>query len=211
LFHLNKNKINLSKILLEKTKVPILILDHLWLENFIERATNERVKALETKVLDLLKENANLTEKAKVLQLNKKKYLKEIITLTTEAYDKNNSAAKNKINELRKSILDVNTELHDNVKKIDKLPERLETANRELLEETVNTCYGRVMNGNKRLEALNPEIDTLREELKTLVDEKVALEEEVSKSYLLLHNLVGIEIIEAIDREYEKSGNSKWF
>ena len=207
----SKNRIHLTKLLLAKTKVPILILDHTWLKNFVERETNEIVKDLEKRLLDLLKETSHLTERLKELDRNKKNHLHEIITLTTEAYEKNNTVAKERINELQEMVLNINKELQETEKTLNGLPEELETTNITLLEETVNSCYEKMMVGNERLSVINPQVENLREQLKTLVGEKAVLEEEVSKSYTLLHSLVGKEIIELIDKEQSRLGNKKWF
>lgn len=205
------NKIDMSKLLLETTKVPILILDKVWLENFPERLTNEKIQSLEQNLLDLLKENANLTEREKELQLNKKRYLNEIINLTPEAYEKNNVEAKNKINQLSNLVNNANNELEEVSKRLSKLPNKLEKANRTLLQETVNICYNKSKESAKKLENINPIIEQLRSELKQLIDEKTVLEETMLKSYTLLHDIVGVEIIEALDNKSEKAGNKKWF
>lgn len=201
----------MSKLLLETTKVPILILDKVWLENFPERLTNEKIQSLEQNLLDLLKENANLTEREKELQLNKKRYLNEIINLTPEAYEKNNVEAKNKINQLSNLVNNANNELEEVSKRLSKLPNKLEKANRTLLQETVNICYNKSKESAKKLENINPIIEQLRSELKQLIDEKTVLEETMLKSYTLLHDIVGVEIIEALDNKSEKAGNKKWF
>jgi hypothetical protein len=179
----------------------MLILDSLWQEQFKNKKT-ERITKLETKIKELLKENARLTEAEQALIQKKKECLRQILKLSESVHEQNDLEAKEATNVFQRAVIDINSELTAVEKKADSLPKELEDANRELLLETISIIYFDLRQKQERIKELAPKIDNLRKDLQHASAERAASEEEAARTYQLLHNLVGREIINRLDSLY---------
>jgi len=184
-------------------KAPILILDSLWQEQFRDKKT-EKIKSLEIKIKNIMKENARLAETEKSLIYKKKECLKQIRELAADVHERNDQEAAKATGIFRNAVVDINGELAELSKKADKLPGEMESANRELLAETVSVVYFSMRDSQARLNVLGPKIERLREEVQRLTKEQISCEEEAARTYQLLHNLVGHEIVNIMDQEYKR-------
>jgi len=185
----------------ENIKAPILILDPLWQERFRGRKT-EKINALETKIKELMKDNARLVETEKMLVTKKKEYLSQIRQLAVDVHQYKDQEAIKATEAFRNAVCDINDELGDIDKKAIKLPTELEKANRELLAETVSVIYFSMRDSQARLKELGPEIERLRGQIQSLTKEQIACEEEAAGTYQLLHRLVGWEVVNILDQEF---------
>ena len=186
-----------------KIKAPILILDSLWQEQFKGRKT-EKIESLEAKIKDLMKENARLAETEKLLVNKKKECLNQIRQLAVDVHEYKDQEALKATEAFKNAVTDINSELVSIDKKADKLPEELENANRELLAETVSIIYFSMRDSQARLKELGPEIDRLRGEVQSLTKEQIACEEETARTYQLLHKLVGREVVNILDQQFNQ-------
>ena len=182
-------------------KAPILILDSLWQEQFRGRKT-EKIEALEAKIKDLMKDNARLAETEKMLINRKKEYLSQIRQLAVDVHVNKDQEAIKATEAFRNAVCDINDELGDLDRKADRLPEELENANRELLAETVSIIYFSMRDSQARLKELGPKIERLRNEIQSLTKEQIACEEEAARTYQLLHNLTGCEVVNILDQRF---------
>jgi len=192
----------INPIVFADIKAPLLILDPLWQEQFRNRKS-EAIINLETKIKNLMKENARLLETEKSLIRKKQECLSQIRQLTRDVHDYNDKDAAQATEMFKTAVFDINTELDDLGKKADKLPKELEDANRELLAETVSIIYFSMRNSQARLQALVPEIERLRGEVGRLVAEQIECEEEAARTYQLLHKMVGREVVNILDQQHE--------
>ena len=181
-------------------KAPILILDPLWQEQFKGRKTG-KINALETRIKDLMKENARAAETEKLLIHKKKECLKQIRQLAVDVHDYKDQEAIKATEVFKNAVGDINTELDNLNKKADKLPKELEDANRELLAETVSIIYFNMRDSQARLKEIVPEIERLRGEVQRLTKEQISCEEEAARTYHLLHKLVGREAVNILDQQ----------
>jgi len=183
-------------------KAPILILDSLWQEQFRNRKT-ERVALLETKIKDLMKENARLAENEQILINKKKECLSQIRKLSGDVHEYKDPEAMKATELFKNAVNDINSELDALGRKADKLPLELEDANRELLAETVSAIYFSMRDSQSRLLELGPEIERLRGEVQRLTTEQIACEEEAARTYQLLHKMVGREVVNILDQQFK--------
>ncbi|MCL2351292.1 MAG: hypothetical protein FWC55_02040 [Firmicutes bacterium] len=191
--------------MLDGIRVPILILDPVWLA-FFRNAGDERIKALQAAVKERLKEIAKVNETREALVKRKRECLARILGMSADAHDRNSQAAREQIDKDNAAVRRINGELEKLDERAEKLPELLEKANKKLLFETVSEYYVKMRERRARLEELNPRIDRLRGELRSLSDEKLAHEEEIGRTYTLLHGLVGSELIEKLDAAFDGDG-----
>ncbi|MDR1913392.1 MAG: hypothetical protein LBQ68_02770 [Clostridiales bacterium] len=184
--------------LLADIKPPTLILDALWQEQF-KNHKSTKIISLERKITDLMKEHARYRETEEDLIRKKKECLRHIINLSQDAHNKNSLEAKEAISEFQKAVLDINNELEQIEKKSDKLPPQLDKANREMMLETVFGIYFNLRKSRARSQALIPIIEKIRLELRQATAEKADCEEEAARTYQLLHNMIGSELLNLLD------------
>jgi len=192
----------IDPIIFEDMKVPLLILDPLWQEQFRDRKT-DKINTLETKIKSILKEISRLTEAEKKLKHKKKECLSQIRKLTVDVHDYRDKDAIKATELFKIAVVDINSELDELGRMADKLPKDLERVNRELLAETVSIIYFSMYNSKERLESITPEIERLRGEVHRLTLEQVECEEETGRTYQLLHKMVGREVVNILDQQFQ--------
>jgi len=192
----------IDPIIFEDLKVPLLILDPLWQEQFRDRKT-DKINNLETKTKGILKEISRLTEAEKKLKQKKKECLSQIRKLTVDVHDYRDKDAIKATELFKIAVVDINSELDELGRMADKLPKDLERVNRELLAETVSIIYFSMYNSKERLESLTPEIERLRGEVHRLTLEQIECEEETGRTYQLLHKMVGREVVNILDQQFQ--------
>ena len=188
--------------MLDGVRVPILILDPVWLAYF-KGIDNESIRELQEAVKGRLKEIAYVNEQREALIKRKRECLTRILSLTTDAHDKNSQEAREQIDRDNAAAVRINQELESLDARAEKLPALLEKANKRLLFETVSVYYQQMRARRERLLEIDPRIDRLRGELRALTDEKLAHEEDIGRTYSLLHSLIGNELIEELDARFD--------
>jgi len=181
-------------------RAPLLILDPLWQEQFRNKKT-EKITYLETKIKDLMKENARLKEAEQALIKKKKECLNQIRMLAEDIHKFKNHEAIKASEVFKTAVCNINSELDEIGKQADKLPDELEAANRELLAETVSIIYFSMRESQDRLKTISPEIERLRSEIQHLVTEQIECEEEAARTYQLLHKMVGRGVVNILDEQ----------
>lgn len=199
----NKNTKEINIDIIKNEKLPILTLDKNWHNMFPPGHKTEKMIELEAEVNNLLKEQGNLTNKQKEYGNLKKEFLNKIIALTTDAYDNDSQSAKKDINQSGKYIEEINSELKGIEERLYEIPRQIKSVNSELFKESVKLCYEQMKDNKVRIKQLNMEISDLRQRLKDRIDEKQTKEEQVERVYIFLHNLVGADIINKIDKYLE--------
>jgi len=197
----NTRQSRIDPSLFANIRAPLLILDPLWQEQFRNRKT-ERITFLETKIKDLMKENARLKETEQTLVKKKRECLNQIRMLSADIHEHKNQDAIKDIELFKTAVYDINSELDALGRQSDKLPADLEDANRELLAETVSVIYFSMRDSQARLKIISPEIERLRSEIQRLVTEQVECEEEAARTYQLLHKMIGRDIVNVLDTQF---------
>jgi len=187
---------------LKYSKVPILVLDKLWHDIFSSTRKTKQIMVLETNLNNLIKKQGQLTNDRKDYIKLKKRMMKEILELTSDAYELENEQAKDKMVKNQQYVLEINEKIEQIDEQLKLLPGEIQRANGELLEESVKICYAEMRAGRKEMKELNERIEHLRTELKECLDKKTINEENVEQLYSYLHHLVGADFIEKLDQEY---------
>lgn len=187
---------------LKYSKVPILVLDKLWHDIFSSTRKTKQIMVLETNLNNLIKKQGQMTNDRKDYIKLKKRMMKEILELTSDAYELENEQAKDKMVKNQQYVLEINEKIEQMDEQLKLLPGEIQRANGELLEESVKICYAEMRAGRKEMKELNERIEHLRTELKECLDKKTINEENVEQLYSYLHHLVGADFIEKLDQEY---------
>ncbi|NMB33028.1 MAG: hypothetical protein GX992_02140 [Clostridium sp.] len=202
----SKKRINkLDEKILRKNNISILLLDERWNAIFRNIEKTEDIKAAETKLKELLKEEARLISERKGMLAKKKENLDRIIHLTPEAYDKNSEPAREEMKRLKTKTKDINRRLENTKIQIENMPSKIREANIKLLECTINSVYFRMRKNRKRLEELEELIETTKNQLGEYIDERERLSGDDTDIYAYFHDLLGGEELEKLDMMHFKT------
>lgn len=201
-FPWSKKEAGLDLELLRQSRVPILILDQVWHNIFPPEKKTKSILQLEEKLHHLLKQQGKLNNDLKDYLKLKKKLMDQILELTTEAFTNQNERAKRDMERNQKNILEINEKLEQIEDRLHVIPDEIQEVNGKLLEESVKVCYKEMKEHQASLSQLNSWIEETRELLKKRLEEKTIHEEKATKIYSYLHDLVGAEVIEYLDKNY---------
>lgn len=185
---------------LKKNKIPILVLDKNWHYMFPPGRKTQKMLNLENNLNQLLKEQGRLINEEKDYNRFKKDCMNNIMELMEEAYTNENSEAQKNMSKSQKYIEQINNKIDSIEDRLIMLPIEIKNVNNELLSESINMCYSEMKADKEKIEQLDKEINELREQLKDRIDEKTVKQEIIDRTYTFLHNLVGVDIINKIDK-----------
>ncbi|NLJ88905.1 MAG: hypothetical protein GX327_09085 [Epulopiscium sp.] len=195
-----KKEVSIDYALLKK--IPILILDKKWHNIFPHEKKTKKILMLEKQLGNLLKEQGQLNNDFNDYIKLKKKLMSDIINLTDEVFSNENESDKEKMGKNKKYIIEINNKLEKIQKRLQRLPSEIEEVNQRLLRESVKVSYKEMKEHQEKTKELAKWIETTREQLKNNVKEKTIHEEKASEIYSYLHDLVGVELIEELDKRY---------
>ena len=204
-FHFLKKsspKSRFDRKVLRKNDISLLMLDERYNSLFVNIEKTPEILQCEEKIKELLKEQSRLIAEQKEIQQCKKSCMDKIIQLTTEAFENNNEAAKNEMQDCQKEIQRINDRLVSLEQELDSVPDQIRETNLELLEHSVNVVYFKMRFNQKRVEELEKLIDEAHNRLKEYIDEKGALAQDYTDIYSYFHDLLGAEELEKMDKEF---------
>ena len=193
---LKKSYIN--EILTNK-KLPIVLLDPLW-HTVKEQIKSKIISEKEKQLQELIKEQARLNTDYKEYTKVKQNFLKQILVLSGEVQDEVNNKKIEELNKLHQSILEVNNRLEEIEKRLEEIDKSVDTTNKELIQEMVAVGYEYIELHRCKEERLEQEITMLREQMLEKTNEKKQSEKFLKNIYNYLHNIVGQQQIEIIDK-----------
>ncbi|QXM05308.1 hypothetical protein [Crassaminicella indica] len=194
----------LDEYIMKKNKIPVLIKDTEWKSLFEEcmtKSMKKTAKALEEKVAE---------EKEAIKQYNihrklKQNLMERILKLSDEVNNNQKESLLIQLEDAKEKLLEVNDRIDELQFKLEILPKEIEGLNMELLKESVEIAYKDIEDGNKKLKELTEEIIKLRDQLKNSWDEKLNLESRVETLYAYLHNTLGYEQTNKLDKQFLSS------
>lgn len=193
-----KIKVDLDYDLLIKNRLTILTENSEWMENFDGLQNKEIVRDKEElkSLLKLERESHSSLEK---LKTEKKRIIARIITLSDEINNKNKVSDIVLLDEAQSKLNDLNDEIDDITFELEMMPKRIREANLKLLESTVEYAYSELTEREEKLEKINQDLESLREQLRRYIVEKFEHEEKINKLYSFLHNTLGNEKANELD------------
>ncbi|QZY55762.1 hypothetical protein [Crassaminicella profunda] len=191
----------LDEYIMKKNKIPVLTKDAEWkalFEPYMTKSMKRVAKELEKKVA----EEQDAMKQMKVHRKLKQNLMGRILQLSDEVNNSKNEEALIKLEDAKEKLLQVNDRLDEFQFKIETLPKEIEMLNMELLKESIEIAYKDIEDGNEKLKTLTEEIIKLRDQLKSSWDEKLNLESRVEVLYAYLHNTLGYEQTNKLDKEF---------
>lgn len=181
--------------------LPILTLDERWYHLVPEEEKTDYIRKLETKVNDYLKKQGQINNDIKEVKKIKAKLIQDVVDnmvdddtnpkrdLIMQESQRLIHEAKAKINSLEDESIDV--------------PRQLAKANQELMLATVRFCYERLNDNRSDIEILDKWINDTRVKLKKNLLIKQDKETMNENMYTYMHDILGAEVMSAIDRVNE--------
>lgn len=195
-------KLEFIRIVRDK-KLPILTLDNRWHELFPEDYKSKLIRDLENKVNHLLKKQGRLVNGIKDMKELKTNLLKDIIV----NMDSGESGVNTKDSRLERNkhyVNEINTKTELAMEELAVLPYQIKQANEELMAESIRILCEQLEENKEELEEVTEWINNTREELKNKILIKQDLETRNSLIYTYMHDVLGPEIMEMVDKEQNK-------
>lgn len=192
--------LNLDENIILKNKIPLLIEDESWI-NLFGDIDNREIRKAKEELSKLVEENKELEKLSNKLQKEKLNAMKMILGVSDAVNNENNVEVIGLLEEYREKIEKINEELEDITFELEMMPESIRKVSFDLLESTVYYGYKELKEKEKNLNQTIDEIDSLKEELKILINEKYNNEEWIDSTYSFLHGMLGNEEMEKLDKE----------
>ena len=179
---------------LESRKVPILVLDQKWHRLFALSGKTSEIKQLEEKVNQLLEQQGKLNNDLKELKKTKNRLMKSIVVNMEGTHEENEG-------DISSRKLDVKMEEIED--ELIELPRNINSANQELMLESMRYCYERLRQNSKEADEITAWIDKVRVELKKNIIKKQNREINNRQIYSYMHDIFGVDILNIFDLRQE--------
>lgn len=193
---------NLDMVLRRK-RIPILTLDERYLGLFTEREKPDYIRKLEASVNVWLKKQGQSGNEVKELHRAKSRLMRNIVENMQEAEGESERRRGKRLDKSQKLIREANEKIMRLEEEQKQIPERLEDANLELLYATADICYEKLKTDRDEIEEITQWITKVRRELSDKLARKQRMEAEYNRIYGNLHDMLGAEVMEYLDEEYE--------
>ncbi len=209
LFMGRKKKLDFNIATLKRNDIVILTLDERWNKLFKLIPISAEVKRQQDALNKLLGKEAALYQEQKNIEPEKIKYMNRIMTLTGEAFEKNNEEAKKALAESKEKIETLNQRSQEIENEIYQMKDRIRDANFKLLEETVHYVYGVIANSREKQKRLDREMEKAKKRLKELQAERQKLSTDWTDIYSFFHTLLGSDELTKLDQLFLKPEENK--
>jgi len=190
--------------------MPLLLFDQYWLALFPKEHKNSRILACERRIIDLMKKEARIREKTRILSEKKQQAIEKIQSLTAAAFTYKLKSAQAEMKKCRRLILKANAHFLLANYHLGLIEDEIGKVNRDLLEETIKICYAQMHESKARIDYLEPKLENMRKEVKDMTKELEQTEIRHENTYNLLHKLVGPDVIDRLDKE-RNGEKRRWF
>lgn len=185
---------------LRQLNIQVLSQDEKWLDTIGPRM-NEDMRILVTRQTALIQEEKQSINQLIQLKRQKKEALKQLLGLTAQL-QKNDMGAESQAERIKSLLERINQEVDYLQYRVETVPSEIQKLNLELLEETITLGYYELSADRERISILNLKIQKLRGELLVMNEQKFELEDNASYMGQYLHSLLGKELSDVLDAQY---------
>lgn len=193
---------NLDMVLRRK-HIPILTLDERYMELLTEREKPDYIRKMEASVNTWLKKQGRSGSEVKELHRAKSRLMRSIVDNMQETEGESERKRGKKLDKSQKLIREANEKIMLLEEEQKQIPVRLEEANLELLYATTDICYEKLKEDRDEMEEISRWVMRIQKELKEKVARKQRVEAEYNRIYGNLHDMLGAEVMEYLDEEYD--------
>lgn len=187
--------------LIKKKKIPVLTLDSRWHELFLQYDKPLRIKALEKKLNNLIKQQGKEVSQIKELKKLKKTILDKIVENMNAANHHGENLDTKKQLKSQEIVNEINDKLQNAEQAIMDLPYEIKAVNEELMLASMRVCYEQLKINQTEIIKSEGWIKRAREELKNRILEKQDREIKNALIYNYMHDTLGAEAINMLDKE----------
>ena len=189
---------------LKTKKIPILPLDQKWHRLFAVSGKSDRIQEMEEQLDQLLKRQGQLNTESKELKKLKITLMEHIRVNMDGANEDGKHLSKRKLEEDKRLIEEINEKLENYEEELLELPGKMDDVNRELMYESVQSCYDILKDNTEVIEEISQWIKQVRIDLKKNIIRKQNHEINSKEIYSYMHDILGPEVIEVFDKEHEE-------
>lgn len=209
LFLRRKQKLDFNIATLKKNDIVILTLDERWNKLFKVIPITAGIERQQDLLNKLLGKEASLYQEQKSIEPEKIKYMNRIMTLTEEAFDKNNEEAKKSLAQSKERIEALNKRAQDIQNELYMMKDRIREANFKLLDATVRHVYSVMSDSRERQKKLDRELEQVKQRLKDLQMERQGMSTDWTEVYSFFHTLLGSDELTKLDQMFLKPEEKK--
>lgn len=188
---------------LRRKKVPVLTLDERYLELYSMSEKTDLIRKLEATVNMWLKKQGQSGNDVKELQRAKARLMRNIVENMEQTSGESEKKRGKKLDKSQKLILEANQKIDQLEREQQQIPEKLEEANLELLYATADICYEKLKANKEEIDEISEWVERIRDELRDKLEKKQRMEFEYNRIYADLHDMLGPEIMEYLDENYD--------
>ncbi|WZL72179.1 hypothetical protein QBE52_13925 [Clostridiaceae bacterium 35-E11] len=193
--------ITLDEKLMKKNKIPVLVLDKDWKFLFEENMTKTMKKAAKD-LEKMVAEEKQGRRQMLIYKKQKKTLMEKILQFSDDVNRNEKKESLEKLEQAKNQLLEINDQMDELQYKLETLPKEIEKLNLTLLKETINLAYRDIEEDTTKIDVLTETIGKLRQQLAESWDEKITLEEKVQRMYSYLHNTLGHEETNKLDKKF---------
>ncbi|EOC99528.1 hypothetical protein [Caldisalinibacter kiritimatiensis] len=190
--------IDIDYSILLKNKVPLLVQDNTWKQLF-RNVNDKNLITCKEQLESLLKEQEFTNKDLRALKIKKKKLMDKILEISHQANSEKKNERLDILQECKQRLLEMNDELDELTFKTETLPKKIREANFQLLKATIKYAYKELRTKQKNLTSVTQEIESLKNELRGLIEQKHDYEESINLTYKFLHGILGSKEMERLD------------
>lgn len=185
---------------LKNKKLPIVLLDPLW-HSMSDTIKTKFIKEKEAVLQELLKEQGRVSTDLKEYNVVKQNFLKQIIILSDEVQNGGDNKKLDELNKLHQSVLTANNKIEELETRLTEVGDEINQTNHAIIEEMVAVSYEYIEAYKKKEDELEKEIEALRSEMLNKTNEKKEAEKVQKNIYNYMHNMIGRQYVEVVDKE----------
>lgn len=182
--------------ILRAAKLPLLTLDERYHALLPEEMKTPKIRALEKRLNDLVKNEGKLNSDIKEMSFLKKRLLHQVLENTKDGDDELKDRKQEKLRDL---VTDINQKTTEAKIALDGRPEEIRRANEDLLVECLKIWYGTFRVNKKQIDEIGDWIRRVQKELKKQLLIKQERERENHEIYSYMHALMGPHVMEQLD------------
>ncbi len=185
---------------LQNKKLPLLVLDPQWHELFPEYRKTSEIKKREKRLNSLIQERGQASNNIKEYDKAKKAIMDNIVYNMTDGNEPDSFLKIRKQEKNQKLMEDLNVKISEAEELQRTLPDEIQSANKELLIESMKVCYEELTANSDMIRELDDWIKEARDILKERILQKQDMEMRNEQMYKYMHNLLGAHTVEIFDR-----------
>jgi predicted RNase H-like nuclease (RuvC/YqgF family) len=187
---------------LKKNNITRLTIDERWTRLFATISMNPELETAQAEVNELIKKEAMLRQEQENLEPTKRKCMNQIISLTKEAFENNNSEAKNKLKECKKEIERINARVDKILEDIEKVTDSLKESNMNLLIQSIHYIFTTLKQSKLRAQEIRQELAQIEARQQALNQELESINVDWTSLAVDITELIGSDNVRNLEKEF---------